>query len=172
METLLVRTQSPFKFIPEVELWKLQFGSDERWSMYGRESRSKFLVLHGPSMYGKTQYAKSLFGFEHTLVVQCQNVDVPNLQAFRRSKHKAVIYDECPSTLIVKHKALFQGNTDGALLGQSTCNEYAYWVFLYGVAQIICCNDWLAGIKEGTQEMDWLLANSIVYEVNEKTYVD
>ena len=39
-----------------------------------------------------------------------------------------------------------------------------YSVFLYGVALIVSCNDWLVDIKRGSLEEDWLLSNAIVYE--------
>ena len=46
----------------------------------GKDSRFKFLVFTAPSSFGKIQYAKSLFGVDGTLVVNCQNEVEPNLK--------------------------------------------------------------------------------------------
>jgi len=165
IDEFLARTYKPFRFVPEVKLWQLQY---ER--AYWRESRFKFLVLTGPSQMGKTQYAKSLFGAENTLVVPCQNVASPNLKDFRRGVHKAILFDEVSSQLIHDNKAVFQANNDIVVLGQSPTQEYVYKVFLYGVALICCTNQWMTGIQKDSEEEEWLLANSIVYDCNEKMY--
>ena len=167
----LAGSMRPFKIILDVELWKLQYEKDLTIGAWGSEPRFKFLVLTGPSCDGKTQFAKGLWGLTSTLLVQCQNVTAPCLTQFNRLTHKAVVFDECTSNTIVKNKALFQANSDGVLLGQSQCNEHAYWRFLYGVPMIICCNDWLVGITPGSEEEKWLLANSIVYDVKFQLWV-
>ena len=94
----------------------------------------------------------------------------PCLKDFVRGVHEAVVYDECSSTTIVNNKTLFQGNSDGVLLGQSQSNEHGYWQFLYCIPQIVCCNDWLDGITPGGQEEEWSLAKSIVYDVQEQLW--
>ena len=62
----------PFRFVPEVSLWALQYDKGSVYDIWGKDSRFKFLVLTGPSCMGKTQFAKSLFGNKSTLVVPCQ----------------------------------------------------------------------------------------------------
>ena len=165
IDDMLSRSMLPFKIILDVELWKMQYSKDPTVGSWGSEPRFKFLVMTGPSCYGKTQFAKAVWGLDQTLLVQCQNVTAPCLTNFKRLQHKAVVFDECSTPTIVKNKALFQANSDGVLLGQSQCNEHAYWKFLYGVPLMICCNDWLTGIEPGSEDEKWLLANSIVYDV-------
>ena len=161
----------PFRFVPEVCLWRLQYGRDTIYGLWGKESRFKFLVLTGPSCMGKTQYAKTLFGVSNTLVVPCQGVKNPCLKEYRRQRHKAILFDEISSECIHDNKAIFQANNDKVLLGQSPTMRDCYSVFLYGVACIVCCNDWLENIKRSSLEEEWLLANSIVYDCTEKMWV-
>ena len=161
----------PFRFVPEVCLWRLQYGRDTIYGVWGKDSRFKFLVLTGPSCMGKTQYGKSLFGVDKTLVVPCQGVTNPCLQEFKRKKHKAILFDEISSECIHNNKAIFQANNDKVILGQRPTMRDCYSVFLYGVALIVCCNDWLEDVKRGSLEEDWLVTNSIVYECTEKMWV-
>ena len=161
----------PFRFVPEVCLWRLQYGRDTIYGLWGKDSRFKFLVLTGPSCMGKTQYAKSLFGVSNTLVVPCQGVTNPSLKEYKRKQHKAILFDEISSECIHNNKAIFQANNDKVVLGQSPTMRDVYTVFLYGVACIVCCNDWLENIKRGSLEEEWLLANSIVYDCTEKMWV-
>ena len=159
----------PFRTVLDVELWKLQFKADDG----GRPAatRFKFLVLNGPGCLGKTQFAKHLFGEDQCLLVPCQGVKQPCLKEFNRTVHKCVVFDELNSKAIVDNKALFQSNTDGVLLGQSACNEHAYWRYLYAVPLVVSCNDWLEGKLED-HEKEWLQANAIVYEVKEKLWLE
>ena len=64
---------SPFKVIPQVGEWKLQYFAPE----FAAASRFKFLVLEGDSRFGKTRFACSSFGVEHTYVCNCQGVKQP-----------------------------------------------------------------------------------------------
>ena len=172
IDAMLRGAFKPFKFVPEVSLWKLQYEREGAFGIWGKESRFKFLVLTGPSSLGKTQFAKSLFGISETLVVPCQGVANPSLKKFRRKQHKAILFDEVASSCIVNNKQVFQANNDIVLLGQSPCQRDIYSVFLYGIACICCTNDWMEDIKRGSSEEEWLLANSIVYECREKMWVE
>jgi hypothetical protein len=57
-----------FKSHPLVEEWRQQYAPEN----LGQQLRYKMLLLLGQSRMGKTQFAKSLFVEEHTLVVNCQ----------------------------------------------------------------------------------------------------
>ena len=168
----LSKKQKKFRTVLDVELWKLQYSTDPAFGLVNKQPRFKFLVLNGPSCYGKTQYAKAVFGVANTLLVQCQGVKSPCLKDFTRGKHRCIILDECSSEVVVENKTLFQANSDGVLLGQSACNEHAYWKYLYGIALIISCNDWLKGITPDSEAANWLRDNSIVYQVTEKMYIE
>ena len=160
--------QRPFRVLSEVEEWK-----KNAHELYGIEGRFKFLVLNGPSQVGKTRFAQSLYGASSTLVVSCQNVQVPNLRPYRRYEHKCIIYDEGSSKMVVNNKAIFQSNCDFVGLGQSVCNQHFYEIFLYGTPQVVCCNDWMKDIHERDEEaINWLNANAIVLQVTEKLYME
>ena len=155
----------PFWEIPLVAEWTEQYKRDVPNAMYGVKARFKFLVLNGPSCYGKTQFAKSIFGVDNTLLVPCQNISSPCLKDYRRGVHKCIVFDECSSSIVVQNKMLFQANSDGVLLGQSQCNEYAYWKYLYCTPTIVCCNDWMVGIEANSPDANWLSTNSMVLEI-------
>ena len=124
VDMMITGAFKPFVEIPEVELWALQYRRQGPFGQYGKASRFKFLVLTGPSSLGKTQFAKSLFGPEATLVVPCQGVKQPALKDFKRHSHRAVLFDEISSQCIHDNKAVFQANNDIVLLGQIPCQEY------------------------------------------------
>ena len=54
-----------------VEDWKLQYTP----ARYGVAQHFKILVLRGESMAGKSSFAKSLFGEQQTLLLNCQGLD-------------------------------------------------------------------------------------------------
>ena len=101
--------------------------------------------------------------------MNCQNVLEPNLKPYSRRKHKAIIFDECSCSTILFSKVTFQASVEGTTLAQSQCNEHAYWRFLYGIPMIVCCNDWLRGVKDD-RDLEWLTTNSIVYNVTRPTW--
>ena len=166
---LIEANRSPFRLILDVALWQRQYLEFTEGGIWGKDSRFKFLVLTGPSSFGKTQYAKSLFGSNNTLVVNCQNALEPNLKPFSRRHHKAIIFDECSCSTILFSKVTFQASVEGTMLAQSQCNEHSYWRFLYGIPMIVCCNDWLRGVKDAA-DFEWLATNSIVYNVARPTW--
>ena len=118
LEAAMQHLLKPSRIIPAVSTWLrlLQDG-------FGSATRFPFLVLHGASRYGKTQFARQLFGAARTLVVSCQGVKQPNLKSFSRSKHKAIVFDEADHTLILANKQLFQAGTVSILLAQSQCQS-------------------------------------------------
>lgn len=155
----------PFEKVDAVEAWK-----EELKTQYGNAGRFPFLVLNGPSQFGKTRYAQSLFGKESSLLVSCQNVAVPNLRSFQWGVHKAIIYDEANAQMVVDNKAIFQGNYNFQGLGQSVCNQHFYEVFLYGVPQIVCCNDWMKQELKA-EDREWLNKNATLVEVTKPLFI-
>lgn len=150
----------PFKSLSEVVDWLHQ-----RASKYGHGTRFKFLVANGPSRYGKTQWAKALYGVDNTLVIPCQGVLQPNLKELCRTRARAIVFDEASPQMVVANKALFQAGIDPVLLAQSKCNDYAYSVFVYGMPMVVCTNDWDIGVSPHDRE--WLDKNSVVIQVTE-----
>lgn len=150
----------PSRVVPEVLNWMQSF--QEQW---GKSTRFPFLVLDGPSQFGKTMFAKSLFGPERTLVLSCQGVAQPNVKGFDRGKHAAIVMDEADHLMVFNNKQLFQSGLDAIMLAQSTCQGHAYSVWLYAVPIIVSTNDWR---RTATPEQKaWLDANSVVVAVQE-----
>ena len=137
---------------------------------YGQSTRFPFLVLTGESRMGKTRYAVNLFGSTRTLVVSCQGVSAPDLRKFSRAEHKAIVMGEADYKLVIGKKALFQASLEQVALGQSTCNGYAYQVWLYAVPLIVSCNEWMQGAE--AHERAWLDKNSVVVNVTEPLWRD
>ena len=130
--------QKKFRVLDEVEQWKKQFIKDDSGMIVDVPSRFKMLVLLGPSRTGKTQFAKSIFGPDSTLVVECQRASEPCLHNYEWGKHAAIVFDEAQGSMVVGNKQLFQSPADEVRLGQSQCNQNSYLVLVYGVGMIIC----------------------------------
>ena len=133
---LIALKQRPFKPMPDsVQQWKLQYAFDEE--------RYKMLVLYGPSCTGKSKLGRHLFGESETLVVDVQGAQHPDLKAFERGRHKAILMDEVASpAFVIGNKKLLQAHVDGALLGQSATQLYSYFVFLWKTPIILTTNNW------------------------------
>ena len=73
--------------------------------------RKKFLVLEGPSCYGKTQFALGIDGAAKTLEVNCARCVEPNLRDLLQGPggHTAVLLDEAKATMILGMKKVVQG---------------------------------------------------------------
>ena len=161
LEVRLSQLQKPARCLPAVTEW-LQLYTDG----FGSRSRFPFLVLHGPSQYGKTSFAVSIFGPAATLVVGCQNVQQPNLTRFDRTLHKCLVFDECEPELVLNNRQLFQAGSTPVMLGQSPTQQHAYQIFAYAIPMIVCTNIW-------SREADpWLDANSIYIPVSAPLWRD
>ena len=153
----------PFKPLhPDVERWKMQYEEIEE--------RFKMLVLYGPSRTGKSRLARSFFGEERTLVVDFQHAEHPDLRAYRRNRHRAILLDEVSSvSFIAANKKLLQAHVDGAILGQSATQLFSYYVFLWRVPIVLTTNNWdLGDLKD--HEKEWVLANCIPVFVGEPVW--
>ena len=154
----------PFKpLCPQIEAWRASYKEVEE--------RYQILVLHGPSRTGKSRLARSLFGLEHTLVVDVQHAEHPDLRGYRRSEHKAILLDEVASPkFIVGNKKVLQAHVDGALLGQSATQLFTYEVFVWRTPIILTTNNWkLDCLAE--DEVDWVNANCVVVHVDQPVFV-
>lgn len=128
-----------FKCSDDIVEWHSQFAGDTT----GKKARFKALLLQGSSRTGKTRKAISLFGHEHTLVVNCQGLgsNMPSLRGFRRSEHLCIIFDEASSQQVLANKMVFQAGVDKLTMSQSQCNTNAYEVWLYSIPMVLCSND-------------------------------
>ena len=147
---------------------KLQHSAPE----FEAASRFKFLVLEGESRWGKTRFACSLFGVEHTYVCNCQGVKQPFLARFDMRQHKALVMDEPSAELVANCKAFLQAGVDGCELYQSPTQRFTRWFCVYKMPMIICTNDW---VNEETTSIDaslqkWIKENSVHVHVTDHLY--
>jgi hypothetical protein len=162
----LASSALPFLRHDVVENWKLQYTP----AKYGVERRFKILVLREASMAGKSSFAKSLFGEENTLVVNCQGLDadLPSLRDFDRGIHRCIVFDEAAHTQVLNNKSLFQAGKDMVILDQSRCGGFAYAIWPYQIAMVCCSNLFPVTQAEGllsAEEEDWLTKNVVVVEL-------
>ena len=133
--------------------------------------RYNSLLLRGESRAGKTAFAVSLFGFERTLVVNCQGCspDLPSIEAFDQSRHVAIVWDEIDEQQVLHNKQVFQAPAHVVTLGQSKCNQFAYSKLLHGVAMVLCSNTFAYPrapcntTKLTPMDENWITSN--IYEV-------
>ena len=155
----------PAVIYPEIVAWMEQY----RREWYA-QSRFTFLVLVGDSQFGKTTFARKLYGQHRTLVCQCQSAIEPPLRTFDRSLHRCIVFDEASAKWVVSHKSVFQAGLDACLLGQSKTNSLTYSVWLHGVPLIVCTNSWMNDV-DTQADRDWLDSNSTVVEVKKKMWL-
>jgi hypothetical protein len=166
-EALRLR-QNPFKPHPLINSWLLQFTPEN----YGVRARCTILAFIGPSKEGKTSKAVSLFGISKTLKVSCQGCPLgvlPGLSSFKRGRHAAILFDECRSDQILLNREFFQSGVYPQSLSQSACNQYAYQLWVYQVAMIICANELKMTEADGLSSSDaeWLRTNVVVVTLPE-----
>ena len=158
-----------FKEVFEVELWKDTYSR----SIFngGNETRFKFLVLEGPSRFGKTRFACSLFGMANTFLCQCQGVSQPSLTAYDPRVHKCIVLDE-PSRDLVDHcKVFLQASLEGTELFQSPTQRFTRWVWVYGVPIIVCTNEWLKEEDDDANAV-WIRENQVHVKVGSQLWRD
>ena len=170
VQDMLKQAQAPFRPHAEVEKFQKQFDM----STYGRVARFRTLVLVGGTQQGKTSKAISLWGSSRTLKVSCGNCAdgvLPSLAGFHRAQHDAILFDEARIDQVLKNRELFQSNEHLQTLGQSLCNPYAYSIWVYHKAMILCCNSF--DVQEETisvPDRDWLIKNTIIVKLPENEF--
>ena len=139
VQGLLQSQQACFISHAVITKWFAQFET----SRYGVDGRKKCVLLVGDSQQGKSTKALSLFGPDKTLKVSCQGLPqgvLPSLGRFDREKHVAIVWDEIRADQVLNNREVFQSNCHEQFLQQSVCNQHAYSVWLYHIAQILCAN--------------------------------
>lgn len=133
--------------------------------------RFNFILYEGGSKLGKTERACHWWGATETLLLNCQNVEMPNLREFMKGNHRAIVFDESDWRIVSKNRALFQASLRPVMLSQSQCNESAYSINLYQVPLILCSNDFWKGCDDW-DAWDWINANCYHIKVTHKTWID
>lgn len=140
-----------FRFVVEVEYWKLQYETVR--------PRYQFLWLSGPSGMGKTMYAQTLgtCTFLHSAGVNWNSYDPVN--------HDLILFDDVydMEDYINKHKPIFQASRS-TTVNTSRTNCFAQLVDTAGKKIVICSNEM------PTQR--WVLANCIHYQCLDPMWVD
>lgn len=156
---------SPFKLYKVIIEWRGDFGE---WGW-----RKKFLVLEGPSEYGKTHFGLAIDGPEKTLEVNCARCVEPNLRELLQGPagHTAVLLDEAKATMILGMKKLVQGPPALVGLASSGTNCHAYSVWVHNVKMIVCSNTWSREISElHAEDAWWLIDNSVHLTVDDRLW--
>ena len=126
--------------------------------------RYRCLIYDGPSRTGKTERALSWFGQDQTLAVNCQGVRSPCLKDFEAGGYRAICYEEASWELLWQNRQLFQSGLNPVLLGQSQCNEHAYWVNVFGTPQLATSNNFFEGCECG-EARAWIASNAFYVRV-------
>ena len=161
----LDKSRKPFRQLPEVQLW-LE-------SLTKVTMRYKFLVLEGPSQFGKTQFCRSLSPCPAAFLdIDCTGTTEPQMRDYRPSVHKFVLFDEASAELVIRQKRLFQASTSWVNMSQSTTNCHAYSVWVHGVHMIVCTNKWTSELlKLPAEDAIWLQQNSVHVLVDSPLWV-
>ena len=163
-EALFARQRQPFKRIRPVELLVADLEVPRE--------RRKFLVLDGPSRTGKTQFIMSLFGRESTLEVNAADEESPALQTFDYKKHRCVLLDEAPPSMVLRNRKVFQCPNAMVTLGQSKTNCHSYSIYLNETLIAIASNEWQENVEALSRaSRDWIEANQVYIKVTRPLWV-
>lgn len=162
---MLDKQNKPFHDHADIDRFLLQYSP----SNYGKLARFFMLVLVGDTLQGKTSKGMSLFGSTKTLKLACGPCPrgaLPSLGALDREKVKAILFDEIRLDQVLTFRELFQANSYEQQLGTSPCNPFAYNVWVYHIAMILCTNNFDLNDKSLSDgDRSWLQKNAIVVEI-------
>ena len=174
LESELHRIEQAFKIqrrpsIPHPVLVQ-EFMSQFRVENWGVLSRTKPLVLDGPTQFGKSTFAEGLFGSEKTIIINCQNCLTPPMQRFRKDwrKYSCIVFEEVDHRMVCGNKLLFQGSRQLVDMGLSPTEQHAYTVLVYFKAMVLCSNRFLDGIDD--DDKDYVLKNVFYQRVDDYMY--
>ena len=164
-EELLAKERRPFKRIRPVELLVADLEASRE--------RRKWRVLDGPSRTGKTQFIMSLFGRESTLEVNAADEESPALQTFDYKKHRCILLDEAPPSMVLRNRKVFQCPNAMVTLGQSKTNCHSYSIYLNETLLAIASNDWQESVDALSRaSRDWIYANQVYVKVTRPLWVE
>ena len=86
--------------------------------------RKRFLVLHGPSRRGKTEFVRGLFALGALLELNCANLQHVCLASFDCLRHKAILWDEASPALVARNRKVFQHPLCEVDLGHSPTGQH------------------------------------------------
>ena len=135
--------------------------------------RRRFPVLDGPSRTGKTQFIMSLFGRTATLEVNAADEESPALQCFDYKKHRCILLDEAPPTMILRNRKVFPAPNAMVTLGQSKTNCHSYSIYLNETLLAIASNEWQESVDALSKaSRDWIHANQVYIRVTRPLWLE
>jgi hypothetical protein len=154
----LFKAMRPFQQIGKVQAWMRKYS--------GSCSRKKFLVLEGASGLGKTEYARSLFGVERTLELNCAGSLSFCLREHDALRHRCILWDEARVQLVLQERKLFQCPACWVQLGASPTGSHVYKVWLNDTVMIVGSNTWTEQLQHTPKaDADWIEANQVLVKV-------
>eukprot|EP00929_Paragymnodinium_shiwhaense_P115507 TRINITY_DN8443_c0_g1_i2.p1 TRINITY_DN8443_c0_g1~~TRINITY_DN8443_c0_g1_i2.p1 ORF type:complete len:572 (+),score=60.98 TRINITY_DN8443_c0_g1_i2:98-1813(+) len=156
--------RKPAVYVPKVEeRWKPQFEAVK--------DRYKFLVLWGPSKYGKTQYAFGLFGKRRTLYADCSQSQHPDLRDWDPMIQRCIILDEIKLPAAMALKRLIQAPADPVQMGTTATQQWSYRVWVARTGFVLTSNTFRSEFEKLPKEdQDWIRRNAIVVHVTDYLY--
>ena len=139
IEASLLGTLRPWKVVPAAKEWQDQF--------LELKCRYLFLVLDGPSCFGKTRFALGLNPPGKTYYCDC-TAGIPLLKDFDSSIYTSILFDELDPKHAIQMKKALQASNELVTLGSSPTMQCAYTVHLHRVQLIICSNVWKVGLNK------------------------
>ena len=147
----------------------------DAWLEDGRACRRRyrFVVIEGPSCVGKTQFVLNLFGHDSCIETNCSSTPEPDLRDFDSTKHRAILFDEAPCSLVLRNKKLFQASASFVQLGCSMTNCHKYEIWAHQTYMVVTSNTWSAELSmlPAQGDKDWLRANSVHLMVTDLMYL-
>jgi len=156
----------PFRRFPEADAWLARFEVDDL--------RYPILIVSGPSMIGKTEWANSLF--KNPLELKIGNLAhfPEKMRRFDRKSHDGIVLDDVRDMeFLAAHQDVLQGKYSGdAEFGSTQGGTCAFFRWLF-------CKPIVATINRSTKNReylethDWLgkEGNRVVIELTEAPYV-
>ena len=133
----------------------------DAWLEEGRACRRRyrFLVIEGPSCVGKTQFVLNRFGHDSCIETNCSSTPEPDLRDFDSTKHRAILFDEAPCSLVLRNKKLFQASASFVQLGCSMTNCHRYEIWAHQTYMVVTSNTWSAELSmlPAQGDKDWLM---------------
>ncbi len=149
-------TSKPYTGYAEVNLFKARMKRAQR----GIEDRSPMLVIVGPSMFGRSAFARSIYNSPHA--VSCQGVAEPNLSGLDSEESNCVIMEEIDVDVVTNNKELFQRNSNGVRRRQCKMGVFREWYYLHGIPFVGVTNKWPESRADTPQHWGWFQAIIIV----------
>ena len=128
--------------------------------------RKPFLVLHGPSKRGKTEFVRGLFALGAVFELNCANMKDICLDGFDCFHHRCILWDEASASLVARNRKVFQHPLCQVDLGHSPTGQHVKRYFLGNSCSILATNSWPHDLKKlPAGDQDWINSNAVVFNV-------